>query len=91
MLGAGGIRPDSNAWDEYHIYLKKCIVFIFLSSDFFFLLSFFFYTTFCCLNCRKCCKLYDVIVFLQYCIYTFVGRTVINVARTCGQTHLYGY
>ena len=34
MLGAGGIRSHSNAWDDDHIYLKKCILFIFSFSDF---------------------------------------------------------
>ena len=34
VLGAGGIRPHSNAWDEYHINFKKCILFIISFSDF---------------------------------------------------------
>ena len=34
---------------------------------------------------------YNNIIFLHYCIYMFLGRTVINVVRICGPTHLYGY
>ena len=90
MLGAGGIRSHSNAWDDYHIYFKKkYILFILPFSDF--LPDGLPVSIFYCLNCRKCCKHYDVIVFLQYCIHTFLGRTVINVVRTCGPAHLYGY
>ena len=92
MLGAGGIRPHSNAWDEYHKYLNK--VHSILSFDFltFFLIVFFFYITFCCLNCRN---VVSFMMSLSFCnivyIYMFHGRTVINVVRTRGPIHLYGY